>query len=175
MSDDAPPAAWRLSDYATIMARYNRWMNEKVYAAAAMLSDEQRKANRGAFFQSVHGTLNHLLLTDEAWMQRLHGQPVSMTSPDEELHSDFEALREARIAMDQRLMDWAVQLEDVGPTHTLSFFSVSYQKQITLPYVVAVMQVFNHQTHHRGQVTTLLTQLGVDVGPTDLPMTPGLQ
>lgn len=167
--------AWNLRDYAIAMARYNRWMNGKVYEAAATLSDEQRKADRGAFFQSVHGTLNHLLLCDEAWMQRLHGQPVTMTSPRQELHSDFGALRTAREAMDQTLQDWATRLEAVEPSRSLSFFSVSFQKQITMPYVAAVMQIFNHQTHHRGQLTTLLTQLGCDVGATDLPLMPGWQ
>lgn len=175
MNDRTPSLPWDLRDYATTMARYNRWMNEKIYAAADALADEQRKADRGAFFRSIHGTLNHLLLADEAWMQRLHGQPVTMTSPDQEVHSDFAALRAARQAMDQRLMDWAESLEAATPARLLSFFSVSYQKEITMPYVVAVMQVFNHQTHHRGQVTTLLTQLGAEVGPTDLPVMPGWQ
>lgn len=175
MNEHPPPAPWDLRDYATTMARYNRWMNEKLYAAADSLADEQRKADRGAFFRSIHGTLNHLLLTDEAWMQRLHGQPVTMTSLDQELHSEFTALRADRQAMDQRLMDWAEGLQAETPSRLLSFFSVSYQKQITMPYVVAVMHLFNHQTHHRGQVTTLLTQLGADIGPTDLPVMPGWQ
>lgn len=164
--------AWNLRDYAIAMARYNRWMNGKIYDAAATLSDEQRKANRGAYFKSVHGTLNHLLLGDQAWMQRMHGQAVTMTSPSQELHEDFNALRAAREVMDQTLMDWAVHLESVEASRSFSFFSVVYQKQITMPYVAAVMQIFNHQTHHRGQITTLLSQLGVDVGITDIPLMP---
>jgi uncharacterized damage-inducible protein DinB len=164
---------WNLRDYAITMAQYNRWMNEKVYAAAAQLSDEQRKANRQAFFHSIHGTLNHLLLADRTWLQRLHGEPVTMTAADEEVHADFEALHAARIALDQALLDWAASLpEETAPDTPYSFLSVTYQKQITLPFVVVVMQVFNHQTHHRGQLTTLLTQWGVDVGPTDLPVMP---
>ncbi|WP_290639940.1 DinB family protein [Aquabacterium sp.] len=163
---------WSLRDYAIAMARYNRWMNGKIYDAAATLSDEQRKADRGAFFKSVHGTLNHLLLGDQAWMQRMQGQPVTMTSPSQELHEDFSALRAARESMDEKLMDWAVHLESVESSRSFSFFSVVYQKQITMPYVAAVMQIFNHQTHHRGQITTLLSQLGVDVGVTDIPLMP---
>lgn len=173
--DASTPPAWNLRDYAMTMARYNRWMNEKLYEAAASLSDEQRKADRGAFFRSVHGTLNHLLLADRTWMQRLHGEPVTMTSTDQELHSDFEELLAARQAMDQRLADWAATLEAVEPTRSYSFISVTYQKEIRLPYVAVVMQIFNHQTHHRGQVTTLLTQLGADVGVTDMPVMPGWQ
>ena len=140
------PQAWNLRDYAIAMARYNRWMNGKLYDAAATLADEQRKADRGAFFKSIHGTLNHLLLADQAWMQRLHGQPVTMSSPSQELHEDFEALRAAREAMDETLLNWAVHLEAVEASHSFSFFSVTYQKQITLPYVLVVMQVFNHQS-----------------------------
>ena len=163
---------WHLGDYAVTMARYNRWMNGKVYEAAAQLSDEQRKADRNAFFRSIHGTLNHLLLADRTWMQRLHGEPVTLVSMDQELHADFEELRAARDAMDDRLAAWAAGLEAMEASRLFSFTSVTYKKEITLPYVVMVMQIFNHQTHHRGQVTTLLSQFGVDVGPTDLPVMP---
>jgi uncharacterized damage-inducible protein DinB len=167
------PSGWMLRDYAVAMARYNLWMNDRLYAATETLSDEQRKANRSAYFKSIHGTLNHLLLCDQAWMQRMAGHSVTMSSPDQELHSDFTDLRAARQAMDQTLQTWAASLEDVLPAKALSFFSVSYQKQITMPYVAAVMQIFNHQTHHRGQITTLLNQFGVDIGPTDLAAMPG--
>ncbi|MBI5924955.1 MAG: damage-inducible protein DinB [Aquabacterium sp.] len=170
MSDT--PHSWNLRDYAVGMAHYNRWMNGKLYDAAATLSDEQRKADRGAFFKSVHGTLNHLLLGDGAWLQRMQGQAVTMTSPSQELHEDFDTLRTAREAMDQALLDWAASLTAVEATCSFSFFSVVYQKQITMPYVAAVMQIFNHQTHHRGQITTLLSQFGVDVGVTDIPLMP---
>lgn len=163
---------WMLRDYAVAMAHYNQWMNNKVYEAAATLSDAQRKANRQAYFQSIHGTLNHLLVGDQAWMQRMQGQPVTMTGADQILHEDFDALQQARQATDQLMLDWAATLQDVPAGQALRFFSVIYQKEITLPYVAAVMQIFNHQTHHRGQVTTLLTQLGVDVGVTDLPLMP---
>jgi uncharacterized damage-inducible protein DinB len=165
--------SWSLRDYAMAMARYNHWMNGKLYEAAATLCDEQRKANRSAYFKSIHGTLNHLLLGDRSWMQRLHGEPVTMTSADEELFADFVALRAAREAMDQAIITWAAGLEAVEASRSFTFFSVVYQKQITMPYVAAVMQVFNHQTHHRGQITTLLSQFGVDVGVTDLPLMPG--
>ena len=163
-----------LQDYATTMAHYNRWMNEKVYAAAATLTDAQRKQNQGAFFGSIHRTLNHILLGDQVWMQRLHGEKVLMTSPGQELFSDFEALRAARAETDERLLTWAQSLDHHSDTATLTFFSVTYQKQRTLSHSVVALQLFNHQTHHRGQVTTLLSQLGVDVGVTDLPWMPYL-
>lgn len=161
-----------IRDYANGMAAYNRWMNEKVYACAATLSDEVRKRDMGAFFGSVHGTLNHILLGDTAWMQRLHGEPVTMKSTRDEVHADFEALRAARIAMDDRIAAWAANIPDAFADGQYEFFSVTYQRKIAIPGWAAVVQVFNHQTHHRGQLTTLLRQLGQDVGVTDVPMMP---
>ena len=167
--------AWNLRDYAMAMARYNQWMNGQLFEAAATLSHEQRTADRGAFVRSIHGTLNHLFLVDRSWMQRFHGEAVTMTSTDQELFADFDELRAARQLIDQKFINWAAGLEAVEPSRSFTFFSVVYQKQITIPYVAAVMQVFNHQTHHRGQITTLLSQFGVDAGVTDLPLMPGWQ
>jgi uncharacterized damage-inducible protein DinB len=159
-------------DYARGMAAYNQWMNDKIYAVAATLSDEERKRDLGAFFRSVHGTLNHLLLGDQAWMQRFRGQPVTMKSPDEELHAEFEPLRAARVAMDRDILAWA---ESIGPdfgSEPFRFVSVTYKREFVLPGWAPVVQIFNHQTHHRGQVTTLLKQLGKDPGVTDFPLMP---
>jgi uncharacterized damage-inducible protein DinB len=165
----------RLRDYATGMAAYNRWMNEKVYAAAAELTDEERKRDLGAAFGSVHGTLNHLLLGDRSWLQRFRGEPVTMKSPDEEVYADFEELRAARIRMDDELAAWAASLDDAFGDATFSAYSVTMARHFTMPGWVAVAHVFNHQAHHRGQLTTLLAQLGKDAGVTDLPWAPVFQ
>jgi uncharacterized damage-inducible protein DinB len=161
-----------IRDYAVAMAAYNRWMNQKVYACAAALSDEERKRDLGAFFKSVHGTLNHLLLGDQAWMQRLHGQPVTLKTSADELYADFDALREARVRMDDELERWAGGLTDEFAATPYRFFSVILQRQHSIPGWATVVQVFNHQTHHRGQLTTLLKQLGQDPGVTDFPWMP---
>jgi uncharacterized damage-inducible protein DinB len=158
--------------YAATMAAYNRWMNEKVYAAAAKLSDEERKRDLGAAFGSIHGTLNHLLVADQAWLQRFRGQAVTMKSVDQELHSAFEELRAAREAMDAEIEAWAAQLDEEFGTRPFRFYSVAYEQELTRPGWVLVAHVFNHQTHHRGQLTTLLEQLGADAGVTDLPWMP---
>jgi uncharacterized damage-inducible protein DinB len=163
-----------LTNYARGMAAYNQWMNEKIYACAAELSDEQRKRDMGAFFGSVHLTLNHILVGDEAWMQRVHGEPVTMKSTRDEPFTDFEELRAARRALDQRIAAWAASLTDAFTSSPFRFRSVAYQRDIELPGWAVVAQIFNHQTHHRGQITTLLKQLGVDPGVTDIPMMPGL-
>ena len=97
------------TDHYTLMARYNRWMNEKLYAICADLSDAARKQDRGAFFKSIHGTLNHLLFGDIVWMARFQ----QLEGPDRiiaELHADFGELRAAREAMDARILDWSAAL-----------------------------------------------------------------
>ncbi|TXH05240.1 MAG: damage-inducible protein DinB [Nevskiaceae bacterium] len=161
-----------LRAYATTMAHYNAWMNGNLYEKAAALSDEQRKRDLGAFFKSLHGTFNHLLIGDIAWMQRFRGEPLTMRSPRDELHADFEALRAARRAMDADILAWAQQLDPALGATQFRFWSVAYQKERLMPYGAAVAHMFNHQTHHRGQATTLLMQLGVDPGVTDLPWMP---
>lgn len=163
-----------VNTYARGMAAYNQWMNEKIYACASELPDEARKRDLGAFFGSIHLTLNHLYVVDEAWQQRLHGEPISMTSTREERFSSFAELWTARRALDQRISHWADAVTDSFADGTFRFKSVAFQREIELPGWAAVMQVFNHQTHHRGQVTTLLSQLGKDPGVTDIPMLPGV-
>jgi uncharacterized damage-inducible protein DinB len=162
----------RLREQAVALAAYNSWMNEKLYAAAAQLTDEQRKKDLGAFFRSVHGTLNHLLLADRSWLQRFRGEPVTMTSPHDELYAAFEKLRSARRVADLEIEQLAAGLDDAFADAPFRFWSVTYGKERVLPGWAAVTHMFNHQAHHRGQATTLLTQLGQDVGVTDLPWMP---
>lgn len=163
-----------VTTYARGMAAYNQWMNEKLYACASELPDEVRKRDMGAFFGSIHLTLNHIYVGDEAWMQRLAREPVSMTSAREERFADFQELWDARRLLDQRIARWAESVTDEFTDGMFRFTSVAYRREIELPGWAAVMQVFNHQTHHRGQVTTLLMQVGKDPGATDIPMMPGV-
>ncbi len=158
--------------YAIIMANYNQWMNQRLYQLVATLSDEQRKEDLGAFFGSIHHTLNHLLLGDQAWLQRFQGQPVTMKSPRDIVHDDFALLEQARQEMDEQILAWAQALATRYDNEQLRFYSVTYQKEIVMPLFAAVMQFFNHQTHHRGQITTLLSQMNLDIGVTDLPVMP---
>ena len=162
----------KIRDYAMAMAAYNRWMNERMYACAAELSDEERKRDLGAAFRSIHGTLNHLLLADRSWLERFHGEPVTMRSPDQELHTDFEELRAARREMDAEISAWAESLTDDWGDAPFHFRSVSYNREWTRPAWTLVTHLFNHQAHHRGQITTLLFQFGKDMGVTDLPVAP---
>lgn len=161
-----------LVQQANDMASYNRWMNEKLYAACAQLSDGQRKRDCGAFFKSIHGTLNHLLLADKIWLGRFVGQPYAATRLDVVLHEDFAALRMDREAEDARILQWARGLTNDVLQGGLRYNSVVNPAPRKYEMWVAVTHFFNHQTHHRGQVTTLISQFGVDVGVTDFLMLP---
>jgi uncharacterized damage-inducible protein DinB len=156
------------ADYARTMARYNRWMNEKLYASAAQLDDATRKADLGAFFKSIHGTLNHLLLADRLWMGRFVGVPFAAKTLDEELYADFDELRRQRTMTDDAVDAYVAGLTDTALGGTLSYTSLVNPAPRSIPLALAVTHFFNHQTHHRGQLTTLLMQRGVDPGVTDL-------
>lgn len=161
--------------YFRLMADYNRWMNQKIYAVCAELSDEQRKKDTGAFFKSIHGTLNHLLHADRAWMARFTRIPAKLPQKlGEELYSDFSELRRERERTDDEIVDWTATLSPAWLASPLSYRSSVDGKKRILPHWVLAVHMFNHQAHHRGQLTTLLSQLGVDYGITDIPWLPSL-
>ena len=161
-------------DSYSLMADYNAWMNRKLYEAAAGLPDDARKRDLGAFFKSLHGTLNHILFTDLMFLARFTGSAMPEGDLDTELHHDFGALRSERDATDARILDWIAGLDRAWLAEALTFTSVVDGKTRTLPRWVMVTQMFNHQTHHRGQATTLLKQLGADPGINDIPWLPAL-
>jgi uncharacterized damage-inducible protein DinB len=166
-------------EHYAVMARYNAWMNRKLYAAAATLTDEERRRDLGAFFHSLHGTLNHLVLTDRAWLVRFTRDPSLLRSLDgtmpefsgrldQELYSDFATLRRERDKTDADIVGWTRSLTAEALVAPIAYYSVAYERNYEHPLWWAVSHFFNHQTHHRGQATTLLLQLGRDPGTTDL-------
>jgi uncharacterized damage-inducible protein DinB len=159
-------------DYAVLMAEYNAYMNEKLYELSAALSDEERRRDRGAFFKSIHGTLSHLLWGDRAFLIRLLKWELPIGEPTEILFEDFAALRTERLRFDALILDWARTLQNDALAAPIQFYSVVYKRTRSMPMYLMAMQMFNHQTHHRGQLTTLLSQLGLDPGITDLPFIP---
>jgi uncharacterized damage-inducible protein DinB len=159
-------------DYVVLMAEYNAFMNQKLYALCAALSDEDRKRDRGAFFKSVHGTLQHLLWGDRAWLIRFLGWNEPIGKPDAVLFEDFEALRAERTRLDHLILDWARRLPEGALSEPFQVTSVVYKKTRRMPLYLVAVQMFNHQTHHRGQLTTLLSQMNIDPGVTDLPWIP---
>ena len=161
--------------HVQVMARYNRWQNRSIYAAADTLQDSERKEPRGAFFGSVHGTLNHLLWGDRMWMHRLAGwQAPSPKSIRESLdyYPDWDALQRERQSSDEAILDWADGLAPSALEGGLSWYSGAVGHDVTRPKWLLITHLFNHQTHHRGQVHCLLTQLGAKPQDTDLPFMP---
>jgi uncharacterized damage-inducible protein DinB len=155
-------------EYARTMARYNRWMNGKLYDCAATLDDAARKQDVGAFFKSIHGTLNHLLLADRVWMGRFIGPEYVPTSLAQELYPDFGELRREREKADASIEAYAATLDEAALSRTLHYTSISRPAPQAKALGLALAHFFNHQSHHRGQVTALLMQRGVDPGVTDL-------
>lgn len=158
--------------YVVLMADYNRWMNGKLYDACADLPAIELHADRGAFFGSIFGTLNHLLYGDLAWFGRFADGEPRATDPDKLLFSEFAELRAARDDLDTEISLWAGKVSDDWLAAPFSYRSFIDGQERTLPAWLLVAHMFNHQTHHRGQLTTLLSQMGKDVGATDLPFMP---
>lgn len=154
------------------MARYNAWMNERLYESCAKLSDEERKRDVGAFFKSIHGTLNHIMVADSIWMGRFTGKPFRVPSLATELYADFDELRRQRAATDAAIAEWTAALKEEDLAGTLTYTTIVEPQTLSTPLWFAVAHFFNHQTHHRGQVTTLLMQRGIDPGVTDLMWLP---
>jgi uncharacterized damage-inducible protein DinB len=148
-------------------ARYNRLANEKLYAACGGLSDEEYRRDLGAFFRSVHGTLNHLLLGDTIWIARFEGGAHASTNLDAILHEAFDALRQARAEMDRRIERFFSDLPEGFERRSVRYVNnAGVDSEDSLEVILP--HFFNHQTHHRAQVHTLLSQLGRDPPVLDL-------
>ncbi len=178
-------------DWARSLARYNQWMNDRLYAVAASLSETDRRRDLGAFFRSVHGTLDHLLTADRLWLGRFtQGGPgaaalaraavlldeelarLSGDGGEPDLWPDFETLRRERSVTDTDILAWAERLSSRDLDAPFAYRTMNGDQRCH-PGGQAVLHFFNHQTHHRGQVTDLLMRLGKDPGVTDLLVMPG--
>ena len=162
-------------DVFKTFARYNRWMNERLYAVCAEIPDAERKRDRGAFFESMHGTLNHLLLADKLWLGRFLGEPFAVDSLDQELHGDFDAMRTDRERTDGVIIDYVDSLDEAAIDAKFRFTTMVDPAEHSYVLRHVLQQFFNHQTHHRGQLTTLISQAGYEPGVTDLMWLPGVE
>ena len=166
------------------LARYNCWINQRLYDAAETIGDNGRKLERGAFFGSIHRTLDHLVVADQIWLQRfaqcgldngvtlmsLHAGVLDLPEGsrfDTALFGNWQALRSKREQLDAAIESWVADMPEGYPLITMRYAN-SKGVQRAHPAWQAMAHFFNHQTHHRGQATTLLTQAGVDIGVTDL-------
>lgn len=166
-------------DHVRLMAGYNTWMNGRILDAVARLDPEARWADRGAFFGSAMGTLNHLVVTDLIWLRRIAGHPAGAglaaaldglpvpSRLDEIVFRDLDDLRAARLRIDAVIEAFAAGLAEADLDVPLAYRRVNGEGHVKALGPV-LSHVFNHQTHHRGQITTLLTQAGIDPGATDV-------
>jgi uncharacterized damage-inducible protein DinB len=155
-----------------LQARYSQWVNQRLYDACATLADVERKRDRGVFFHSIHGTWNHLLLGDRVWLARLQGQPVPYQRLDLELYADFAELRAAQADCDQVLLDWIQGLQTDDLQRRIAFRSLSTGQDKVLAVATMLTTLLIHKTHHRGQITALLSQCGCDYGAIDFICAP---
>lgn len=154
------------------MARYAQWMNTRLLTTVATLSREDRERDRGAFFGSIHETCNHLLWGDRIWMSRFTDEAYAVGNYGRGMFEDFQVLSRERAITDASIVEWARVLREDWLDGTLTYRSAMDGRERTLPRSLAVMHLFNHGTHHRGQLTTLMVQAGLDPGVTDLPFVP---
>lgn len=164
-----------------LLAKYNKWINKKIYLLAENLSDIERKTDHQAFFGSIHNSLNHLIITDKVWLGRFASQGIifpdlksdilevegGIKSLDQIVYDDFDQLMLHRFKIDEAIQNWITTMSDDFPSKTMIYFNMKGIKR-EHPVWQALTHFFNHQTHHRGQITTIFSQLGIDIGVTDL-------
>ena len=148
-------------------ARYNAWANQRIYAVCADLSNEDRVRDRRGFFRSIHGTLNHILLSDLIYRERLEKKPTTYTRLDEILYDDFDTLRDAHAAQDEWYVGFCDALAPAELDGTLSFDTVETGEYFSLPLRRCLTNLFQHQIHHRGQTHHMLSHAGTDPPPLD--------
>lgn len=160
--------------FVHLMARYNRWQNDNLYSAADSLDEESRRAERGAFFGSIHATLSHILWADTIWMSRFDAWEalgVGIQGSGAWMN-EWDALKAGRKRADRRILDWAGRVPEEALNADLAWHSGALGRNVTKPMALCVAHFFNHQTHHRGQVHAMLTAAGVTPGDTDLFIMP---
>jgi uncharacterized damage-inducible protein DinB len=157
-------------DYVRLMAAYNAEMNRRLYAAAANLTDDDRRADRAAFWSSIHGTLVHLYWADCGWMSRFDRweKPDVPIKHSAGMIEDFDELRARRVKADADIEAWAGRMDSAWLAEDLVWFSGAAQREMRRTKGKLLVHFFNHQTHHRGQVHAMLTACRQDTGDTDL-------
>ena len=151
-----------------LMARFNAWVNKRVYGCVAGLSDADYRKDRKAYFGSIHNTLNHLLVVDRTWTSRIRSVDHGIESLDQILYDDFAALRAAREAEDAALIELVDGLSDEELRSPVSYRFMTGDGRHSSRRDHILITLFNHQTHHRGQIHAMLTQQDIDPPPLDV-------
>ncbi len=161
--------------YIETMADYNRWQNSSLYDAASNLSDVERRADRGAFFGSIHATLSHLMWGDKIWLNRFGAEETARKSSIADSvneGSDWQEMVQERRMLDQLIIEWAQGVDETTLGGDLTWYSGAMDREVSKPLGLLIAHFFNHQTHHRGQVHAMLTAAGQKPDDTDLPFKP---
>jgi len=160
--------------YCRVMARYNAWQNKGLRAIVDAMDEDALRRDRGAFFGSILGTLNHLLWGDLVWMARFAGgdAPPQAIADSPDMTATPVEWSTHRFRTDGRISLWADKLASVDLVGDLTWYSEAAKREVTQPMQTCIVHFFNHQTHHRGQVHAMLTAAGAKPGPTDLPFMP---
>lgn len=157
-----------MKNYFSSLARYNAWANRRLYAAVGELSADEIAAPRIGFFPSLLKTLNHLIVADRIWMSRLTGiADPEITALDQTVAADFAALRQTRVSLDQRIIDFVAGMPAARLTEILVYKTTAGIPHET-PMDLVLGHMFNHQTHHRGQAHGMLS--GTQVAPPSMDM-----
>ena len=156
-----------LKQHFQMLARYNTLANHRLYEVCAQLSDAERKQIRPAFFKSIHGTLNHIMVGDRIWMTRFEGGNIDSTGLNAILYENFDQLWGARVLEDERIEAFVSNLTEEFFLGTIEYRNNQGNIHAD-PVNLLMAHFFNHQTHHRGQVHDLLTQ--TEIAPPVLDM-----
>lgn len=161
-----------------LMAKYNQWMNQNLYRSALQLSNEKINENQGAFFGSIIGTFNHIVVADIIWLKRFANHPSKYkalefintietpNSLNKLINENLQELKVLREKLDEVIINFILEIKEEDLEVNFSYNSMKgdlFNKDFSF----VLQHFFNHQTHHRGQITTLLNQNGVDFGATD--------
>jgi uncharacterized damage-inducible protein DinB len=160
-------------NYVRQMAPYSAWQNDNQYAAVSGLSETERRHNRGAFFDPIQATLNHLIWADMMWKSRIAGtaMPVQVGVPESVTRfEDWPTLTSERLWYDKVIIFWAAGVSDSDLVGELTFFSSAVGCELKKPSRTCITHMFDHQTHHGGQVHAMLTAAGAKPGDTDLAL-----
>ncbi len=145
------------------MARFNAWANARLHACAATLPAEEISRDRGAFFGSILGTFNHILLVDILYRERLEGRETGFKTLDETVHGDLGALSAAQAAEDAYYVDYFARLDPAVMETTISFTTLTDEPLWwEVPRKIYFSNLFQHQVHHRGQAHNMLSQAGLE-------------
>ena len=157
-----------MRDHLCRMARYNRWANQRLYQACSKLSDGAYFEPSGMFFGSIHGTLNHIIVADRAWLSRIEENPSPGLKLDDRPFNDLNTLKAARIQEDDHMIDLTLSYSEADMGTIISYRTITQPADISTPLHLCWLHLFNHQTHHRGQIHDQLSQ--TDVPPPSLDL-----